>query len=270
MEDIKVLIKKAKKEEKKNPEFLYKLGLRFKDGVGTDQNDSKAAKYFEKAADLGHAEAQIETAMRWWKYWNSYYYAKLYLNKAIEQGNERAKEILFTLEQEEQAKKAGKNSNVVHCSNVGKLDLYKTPDIKDDDYTKFMKKHTLVCCPACRSKINLIKQNSVGELTKEYITIYDEGTPWEKRSDPYMRPTYDGQTLTQTYECENCKLTFDKIINTKYDEREAEPTWKEIFTENNRTEWVRVVKISYLADKTKAGKDVLKILKKSEGKYEEK
>ena len=61
-----------------------------------------------------------------------------------------------------------------------------------------------------------------------------------------------------------------KIINTKYDEREAEPTWKEIFTENNRTEWVRVVKISYLADKTKAGKDVLKILKKSEGKYEEK
>ena len=31
---------------------------------------------------------------------------------------------------------------------------------------------------------------------------------------------------------------------------------------------ITVVKISYSADKTKVGKDVLKILKKSEGKYE--
>jgi len=71
MEDIKILIKKAKKEEKKNPEFLYSLGLRFKNGDGVEQNAKKAAKYFERAADLGHAESQIETAMRWWKYWNS-------------------------------------------------------------------------------------------------------------------------------------------------------------------------------------------------------
>ena len=32
--DIKELIKKAKKEEKKNAEFLYQLGLRFKNGDG--------------------------------------------------------------------------------------------------------------------------------------------------------------------------------------------------------------------------------------------
>lgn len=54
MTDIKDLIKKAKKEEKKNPEFLYQLGLRFKNGDECDQSDNKAAKYFEKSADLGH------------------------------------------------------------------------------------------------------------------------------------------------------------------------------------------------------------------------
>ena len=79
MEDIKKLIKKAKKEEKKNPEFLYQLGLRFKNGDNCEQSDKKAEKYFSKAADLGHIQGQIETAIRWWKYWNSYYYANFYL-----------------------------------------------------------------------------------------------------------------------------------------------------------------------------------------------
>ena len=84
METIKELLKKAKREERKNPEFLYQLGLRFKTGDGCDKSDKKAAKYFEKAADLGHIQGQIETAIRWWKHWNSYYYANLYLqNPAI-------------------------------------------------------------------------------------------------------------------------------------------------------------------------------------------
>ena len=42
MEDIKVLIKKAKKEEKKNPEFLYQLGLRFKNGEGVDKDEKSS------------------------------------------------------------------------------------------------------------------------------------------------------------------------------------------------------------------------------------
>ena len=45
MKDIKELIKKAKKEEKKNPEFLYQLGLCFKNGDNCEQSDKKAEKY---------------------------------------------------------------------------------------------------------------------------------------------------------------------------------------------------------------------------------
>jgi len=273
MEDIKELIKKAKKEEKKNPEFFYQLGLRFKNGEGVDKDEKKAAKYFEKAADLGHVQGQIETAVRWWKYWNSYYYANLYFQKAIDQGSEEAKNILAEMKNEEAEKKANKkklvDDNLIHCSNKTGQDLYETPKWKDDNYTTFYKNHTLVCCPACRGKIEMVNHKTEGHLTEKVITVYDKGTSFEHRSDPFDKPTYEGQSLTQEYKCQNCKLIFTKTTHTKIEIRDKQDTLKEMITgTGGKTEWWKLVKISYEADKTKVGKDVLKILKKSDGKFE--
>lgn len=273
MGNIKDLIKKAKKEEKENPEFLYQLGLRFKNGEGTNVDMFKAAKYFAKAGKFGHIKAHIEHALFWWKTVKSYYYAEIYLNKAIKLGSEEAKEILTEMKTEEQEKKDNKkksfNDNLIHCSNTKGSDLYEIPKFKDDDYTTFLKNHTLICCPACRGEITVIDHKTQGQLTEQVITIYDKDTIFERKTDPYSKPTYEGQTITQVYECSCCKLVFDKITYTKYEIKDKEETLKEVITMNGGgTEWWRNVKISYNADKTKVGKDVLKILKKSEGKFE--
>ena len=273
MEDIKVLIKKAKKEEKKNAEFLYQLGLRFKNGEGVNIDMFKADKYFAKSGKLGHIKANIEHALFWWKNIKSYYYAEIYLNKAIKLGSDEAKEILAEMKKEEQEKKANKNKatndNLIHCSNKKDSNLYETPKFKDDSYTSFVKYHTLICCPACRNNIKMINNAIVGQLTEQVIKIYDKDTCFERKTEPYSRPTREGQVLTQTYKCESCNLIFDKIIHTKYDERDKEETLKEMITmSGGGTEWWRIVKISYNADNTKIGKDVLKILKKFEGKFE--
>ena len=275
MEDIKELIKKAKKEEKKNPEFLYQLGLIFKNGEGVDKDDKKAAKYFEKAADLGHIQGQIETAIRWWKYWNSYYYANLYLQKAIDQGSEEAKNILEEMKSEEAEKKASKNKtandNLIHCSNRTGQDLFEKAKFKDDAYTTFCKKHTFVCCPACRGKIKMLNETINGQLTEKMVWIHDKGTSFEHRSDPFDHPTNEGQTLTQEYQCLDCNLTFTKTTHTKYIEKDKEQSFKQMLTDKwAGLEWWKNVTISYNADKTKVGKDVLKVLKKSEGKFESK
>lgn len=273
MEDIKELIKKAKKEEKKNPEFLYQLGLRFKNGEGTDKNEKKAAKYFEKAADLGHVQGQIETAIRWWKYWNSYYYANLYFQKAIAQGSEEAKNILEEMKCEETEKKANKkkslNDNLIHCSNEKSSDLFERVKFKDNAYTTFFKNHTFVCCPACRGKIKMLNETIDGQLTEKKVWIFDKGTSFEHRSDPFDNPTYEGQTLTQEYQCQDCSLIFKKTTHTKYIEKDKEQSLKQVLTDKwAGLEWLRTVTISYSADETKVGKDVLKVLKKSEGKFE--
>lgn len=275
MNEIKELIKKAKKEEKTNPEFLYQLGLRFKNGDGVKADIFKADKYFEKASKLGHLEASVESALFWWKTIKNYYFTEKFLSKAIALGSEEAKELLAQMKEEEAEKKAAKgkvdSDNLIHCTNNSDTELYETPKFKDDADTKFTKHHTLICCPACKGKITLTSHSTVGEMTKEYITIYDPDTCFERRSDPYLKPTDEGVTFTQSYECENCKMAFDKITNTRYVEKEKEETLREALTmTGGGTEWWKIMKISYSADQTKVGKDVLRILKKSEGTLERK
>lgn len=345
--EFKELLKKAKKEEKKNPEFLYYIGIRFKNGVGIPQSDSKAAKYFDKAASLGHIQSQIEMGLHWWKLWKSYYYANLYFSKAIDQGSEEAKKLLLemqhTLEDKDNPEflykqglsflngdgvalninkgidllyKSGKlnydNAKLeyskyyanrfyvnqaeiwlteliekgneeakVLLENLQKLkdnktliavangDFYETPKFKDDEYTSFLKRHTLICCPACRGKLKEINYKTDGQLTEKMVTVFDKGTSFEHTTDAYDHPTYAGQTVTLTYECECCKLSFDKVIHTKLEIRDKQDTLKEMITgTGGKTEWWKLVKISYETDKTKVGKDVLKILKNGEGKFE--
>ena len=234
MEDIKQLIKKAKKEEKKNPEFLYQLGLRFKNGEGVEANYGKAYKYFTKAADMGHIQGQVETAICWWKYYHSYYYANLYFLKAIEQGSEEAKQLLEQMQQEKTSKKSVKtpNDNLIHCNGEKGVDLCETPKFKDDEYTSFYKKHTLVCCPACRGKIEVVSHNIEGQLTKDVVMVFDKDSIFERRSDPYLKPTSQGQTLTQEYECKNCKLKFTKTTHTLYIEKDKPEKFKEMMTIN--------------------------------------
>ena len=111
MNEIKELIKKAKKEEKTNPEFLYQLGLRFKNGDGVKADIFKADKYFEKASKLGHLEASVESALFWWKTVKNYYFTEKFLSKAIALGSEEAKELLAQMKEEE-AEKKGKHAKV--------------------------------------------------------------------------------------------------------------------------------------------------------------
>lgn len=275
MEDIKELMKKAKKEEKKNPEFLYQLGLRFKNGEGVDKDEKKAAKYFEKAADLGHVQGQIETAIRWWKYWKSYYYANLYFQKAIDQGSKEAKSILAEMKNEEAEKQANKNKSVnddlIHCSNKTGQDLFEKPKFKDDTYTIFCKEHTFVCCPACRGKIKMLSNTTEGQLSEKLVWVYNKGTSSERLSDSFDNPTYEGQTSIQEYQCQDCNLVFVKTTHTKYIEKDKEQSFKQVLTDTwAGLEWCRNVTISYHADETKVGKDVLKVLRLGEGKFEDK
>jgi hypothetical protein len=261
MDEIKELIKKAKKEEKKNPEFLYQLGLRFKNGDGVDANMFKASKYFEKACKLGHVEAHIESALFWWKTVNSYYYAKPYLNKAIELGSDKAKTVLCEMEDEELLKKLAKeekkNDGLFHVTNKSGGDLFDSPKFKDDALTSFSKSHSFIRCPACRGEIELVIGDICGELFQDAYRIYNKGTPRETRSDIFSMPTDDGQVVIHGYICKDCDFRFIKITQTKYESRDS-GLWK-------------TVEISYLpVYKEKTGSDLLKVIKKAEGKYEKK
>ena len=261
MDEIKELIKKAKKEEKKNPEFLYQLGLRFKNGDGVDANMFKASKYFEKACKLGHVEAHVENALFWWKTVNSYYYAKPYLNKAIELGSERAYEILFEMEDEELLKKLAKeekkNDGLFHVTKKSGGDLFDSPRFKDDALTSFSKSHSFIRCPACRGEIELVIGDICGELFQDAYRIYNKGTPRETRSDIFSMPTKCGEEIFQGYVCKHCDFRFAKITRKRYESRD-DGLW-------------RIVEFFYLpaVDET-TGKDLLKVLKKAEGKHEEK
>ena len=273
MEDIKELIKKAKKEEKKNAEFLYQLGLRFKNGDGVEAHYGKAYKYFTKSAYLGHIQGQIETALCWWKYYHSYYYADLFFNKAIGQGSEQAKQLLEQMQQEKESKKQAKlpNDNLIHCTGSKDVSLYEIPKFKDNDYTSFCKRHTLICCPACRKEIIQAGYQVDGELCDKMMTIYNHGTSFATTSAPYVSPTINGQTITQTYKCKHCEMVFSKTTHTVLKEKDKPVTFKEMITmaySAGATEFWQHVEVKHQADATKVGKDVLKVLKKFDGKFD--
>ena len=153
MEDIKIAVKKAKKEEKQNPEYLYQLGLRFKNGDEAKADIFKAAKYFEKAGKLGHAEAHKEHALFWWKTVKEYYYSEIYFKKAIEAGSEEAKTLLEEMKQEQEQKAAEKAAKKTASAKSGASDLCDVPAHADDMLTSLLKMHTLVRCPSCKGKI---------------------------------------------------------------------------------------------------------------------
>lgn len=264
MEDINELIKKAKKEEKKNPEFLYQLGLRFKNGDGVEAHYGKAYKYFTKAADMGHIQGQIETALCWWKYYHSYYYADLYFNKAIKQGSEEAQQLLEQMQQEKENKKQAKlpKDNLIHCTGPKDVALYETPKFKDDAYTTFCKEHTLICCPACRKEIIQAGYQVDGELTYRMLTFY---------AGMSMFATDDGQKITQTYKCNHCGMVFTKTTHTTVEKKDKPVTFKEMLTMSDSAggyEWWQHIEVKHQADKTKVGKDVLKVLKKFDGEFD--
>ena len=259
MEDIKIAIKKAKKEEKNNPEYLYQLGMRFKNGDEVKADIFKAAKYFDKAGKLGHAESHKEHALFWWKTVKDYYFTEIYLKKAADAGCEEATALLEEMLSEKENRKKKKDEP--------KPELYEAPRSTDSELNVFLKKHSLVRCPACGGKLLITESRKSGELTEQYIEIHDKGTCFEKRYGPYTRPTYEGTSEVRSLECEECKLSFTRTVHMHLDVKEAEPTWKEVFTENNRTEWWYNVTVSYDADKASTPKDALRIIKKSEGKF---
>ena len=265
MEDIKIAVKKAKKEEKQNPEYLYQLGMRFKNGDEAPLDMFKAAKYFDKAGKLGHAEAHKEHALFWWKTLKDYYFSEIYFKKALEAGCEEAKSLSDEMMREKEEKKALKAAK--KSSGQSNAELYEARGATDSELNVFLKQHSLVCCPACGTRLRVAEKKTEGTLTEQYIEIHDKDTSFEKRYGPYTRPTYKGTTETSMLECDACKLSFTKAVRMHLDVKEADPTWKEVFTENNRTEWWYNVTVSYEADKTKTPKDALKIIKKSEGKF---
>lgn len=110
MEDIKLAVKKAKKEEKENPEFLLKLGYVFKRGEGTKPSEDKASKYFRMAAKLGNDEAMVQMGLYWWKYIGSRSAGEEWFTKAANLGNEEAQKYLDEILAEKQAKADAKQA----------------------------------------------------------------------------------------------------------------------------------------------------------------
>ena len=246
MEDIKALIKKAKREEKKNLEFLYELGLRFKNGEGTPKDERMANTYFMKAGNKGHIKAQIESALIWWKYHKSYSTAKFYFSMAVEQGDETAKTLLAQMELE----KVEKDSDgLYHCAKKGDA-LFEAPRFKDDPVTAFIKNHTFISCPACRGKLEQFHAESDGTLIENVRNEYDDGSVEE-----CLEPSKDGASVYQAFECRKCSFRFLKGMNTTVYRNEKD----------NGTLWKRV-EIQYRAISEDVGDDILKLLKKTSGK----
>ncbi|MBQ8845247.1 MAG: hypothetical protein IJ008_04470 [Clostridia bacterium] len=271
MENIKELKKKAKKEGFLDPIHIYNLGQYYytesKKAYSINKQyrlKHKFEKLNRQAALDGCEEAQLFEGKYYLQKYNEgpcvfngtdlqAYYKKIaieFLELAAAQGNEEAKQLWEDL-QSIKDKKSTKNKNATSNKNSK---LYETTNWNDDAYTSFVKKHTLICCPACRNKIIMINQNTKGKLIeKRSSTLYDE-QGWEYTTNPVDRPTFEGQTITQTFECEHCKLTFNKIIHTAYD----------------LVDWHKKIKITYNTNDSKSSSEVLKILKKSEGKFEDK
>lgn len=275
MDDIKELIKKSKKEEKNNAEFLYQLGLRFKNGDGTNADMFKAAKFFKKAGKLGHANAHLEHALFWWKTIKAYYYAEVYFKKAAELGVKEAEELLAEMKTEEMEKKNKKlkdkeDDGFFHCTNKNGPDLFEPLKFKDSSYRSFYKEHTFVRCPACRGEIECIGKSVDGELTKKVTTLYSYGTAIYHQTDVYEEPTVGGQTVIETFQCKNedCEFGYSKKTQTKLEIRDAEFKFKDMFRDSYDTEWWRIETITYASGRTQTGKDLLNVLKKAGGKYE--
>lgn len=347
--DIKTLIKLSKKEEKYNPEFLYQLGLRFKNGIDVKPNISKAVKYFTKASKLNHVQAHIELGLYWWQFVKAYAPASEYFQKAINKGNKEAKDLLLEMQNtlvdkdnpvflykegmrllndEITTKNLDKATEYLHKAGTLNYDdakleygrhfskryylleaefwlkdladkkykdakevladllkikqkdvciepeLYEIPKFKDDGYTSFIKEHTLLRCPRCRASLSIIDQSLSGDTLEEYVKIYDPNTIFERYSNVLSRPSPEGLTVSRTFKCDFCNLTFEQHINTRLEERDADPNVKEILGsfvgyESGRTKWARLCKITYDCHTPNVTKDTLRIFNKFSGSYDE-
>lgn len=94
--------------EQEDAEALYRLGLAYLHGEGVAQNDMEAFKLFRKAAELGHAKAQIMVGTAYAHAWAGLVFAGFALDyeeaakwfrKAAKQGDEEAIQWLTVLEE---------------------------------------------------------------------------------------------------------------------------------------------------------------------------
>jgi hypothetical protein len=111
---IKLVQKEREKFNKEDPETQFDLGLRYKNGEGVGKDENQALKYFQSAADKGHARAQ--------NYLGSCYQKGKGVEKdeakafqlytlAAEQGHAGAQDRLNTYEKGEGVKKDKKEGN---------------------------------------------------------------------------------------------------------------------------------------------------------------
>lgn len=251
---IKFAMKKVKKEEKKNAEFLLQLGYAFLNGEGTPVNKFKANKYFDKAASLGNVEGLIQTGLLWWKFFNIQYYAKEYFTKAVNLGSEEAKKYLEAIAEENKAKQEAKQARQeAAAERKEKLDWAKKkynyalqtgssldmetceilfPTTNPDGTKKIVRdlgwygeniitrgfKSTILVCPCCRGELKMTDEKEEGRLNKiigSNRLIHDDVTGDDKFVSEVYEADKKGVTKTQSYECTECGFTFDKIRNTK-------------------------------------------------------
>ena len=80
-----------------NADAQNKLGERYSLGFGVAQNDAEAKKWYQRAADQGHADAQYHLGMKYAIEQNDAE-AKKWFHKAADQGHELAKAMLEDME----------------------------------------------------------------------------------------------------------------------------------------------------------------------------
>ena len=273
MNNLRELKKLARKEGKKNPEHIYNLGQYYysiKDY--SYKNYYKWRELNEKAAKLGCPLAELEEAKYYIKEFKENpnnivngsdltdYYKRLaisYLSSAAGKGNEEAKKLLLEFNEESKDYK----KKVIKA-------LYEKVLASDDEWTKFQKLHTLVVCPVCRGKIKNTNTKTTGSMSSDYIKVYDKGTMFEKRSDPFSDNSKTGQSNIKTYVCQNpsCKFSFTKIDNIIYTRKQGRNVYYGADTPVGKYDTYLNQTITYKSNTAGASAQTLKILRDSEGK----
>lgn len=231
--------KEVKEKMKHYKPAIYDLGVCYFEGKGVKENKKKAFKCFLKAAKKFKNVSAYQKLI---ECYTNGYGCKIDKQKA---GEYKQKYNQFF-----------KRMNAKPVQRVIKKDIHAKVEIGDNAFQKFFKQHTILACPNCQQEINIIESNSTGKLEDEYVKIWKSINPENDRVGYRLSmPNRDGETLTEKFQCKDCKFTFLKEVNIKLEENKKE-TYK-----NYNIKYISITKTNALVEN---------ILKESSGTYKEK
>lgn len=131
-----------KAAEQGHAEAQYRLGVWYNCGIGVDENKEEAIKWYKKAAEQGHAEAQLQLG-------DCYYYgsgvdeneeeAEIWYSRAAEQGHDEAQYMLGVYWEEKAKTKKEESVKSWHLATAKKW-YQKAADQGNEDAQKALRK----------------------------------------------------------------------------------------------------------------------------------